>query len=301
MQTARSLEQVQPYRGRFAPSPSGDLHFGSLITALASFLDARKNKGVWLVRLEDIDPPREREGASQMILRTLEALGLEWDEKVVYQSHQSLFYQEKIDLLLSHNKSYYCRCTRAQIKAIGGVYLGHCRQAKHNKNNAAIRLVNDYAVSDYHDLIQQKIDCPIDFSQEDFIIKRKDGLFAYQLAVVADDIYQGITHVIRGCDLLESTVRQLSLYHIFAAKAPEFGHIPLAITEHGCKLSKQNNAPSIATQVPQNALIQALTFLGQHPPAELRCCSVSEIIQWAILHWQRDLIPQKKTIFAPQK
>lgn len=301
MQIERPLDQVQPYRGRFAPSPSGYLHFGSLITALASFLDARKNQGIWLVRLEDIDPPREKKGASQMILRTLEAFGLEWDEQVLYQSQQSCLYDEKINLLISHNKSYYCQCTRAQIKAIGGNYLGHCRGANHNKNNAAIRLVNDHAISSYYDLVQQKIDCSIDFSQEDFIIKRKDGLFAYQLAVVVDDIFQGITHVIRGCDLLESTVRQLSLYKIFSATAPKFGHIPLAITEQGYKLSKQNNAPSIDIEYPQNALIQALNFLGQDPPGELRHSPVNEVIQWAILHWQRDLIPPKKTIFAPSQ
>ncbi len=141
MEIKRAQDKVLPYRGRFAPSPSGYLHFGSLLTALASFLDARQHNGTWLVRIEDIDPPREKKGASQLILKALEAFGLEWDEKVLYQSKQSHLYQEKLATLLANNQSYYCQCTRAQIKAMGGIYLGHCRTAKHGHQMAAMRVI----------------------------------------------------------------------------------------------------------------------------------------------------------------
>jgi len=296
MQIKRSQDMVQPYRGRFAPSPSGYLHFGSLITALASFLDARKNNGTWLVRIEDIDPPREKRGASKVILNTLEAYGLEWDEEILYQSKQSELYQEKLATLFKNHQSYYCQCTRAQIKALGGAYLGQCKQRNHGAELAAIRLINDNAVSNYQDLIQGKINCAAEFSNEDFIIFRKDGLFAYQLAVVIDDDFQGITDVIRGCDLLESTVRQKSLFQILNKTAPQFGHIPLAVTSQGYKLSKQNNAPAINIKQPQISLIKALEFLGQQPPKELLTCSAKEIIHWATQHWQRNLIPKQTEI-----
>jgi len=294
--TKRSQAKQLAYRGRFAPSPSGYLHFGSLITALASFLDARKNNGTWLVRIEDIDPPREKLGASKIILNTLEAYGLEWDEEILYQSSQSALYLEKLTALFDNQQSYYCQCTRAEIKAIGGTYLGHCRNKNLSRELAAIRVINDAPVSEYHDLIQQQVKCAANFSNEDFSIFRKDGLFAYQLAVVVDDIFQNITHVMRGCDLLESTVRQLSLYQIFSAVPPKFAHIPLAVTAKGFKLSKQNDAPAIDRKKPQPSLCQALEFLGQNPPKELSFSSVNEIISWAIHHWQRDLVPRKKEI-----
>jgi len=296
VQIKRSQDTVKPYRGRFAPSPSGYLHFGSLITALASFLDARKNNGTWLVRIEDIDPPREKAGASKVILNTLEAYGLEWDEDILYQSTQSELYRDKLATLFNNNQSYYCRCTRAQIKAIGGTYLGYCKSKNHNAELAAIRLINNNAVSNYQDLIQGQVNCSAEFSNEDFIIFRKDGLFAYQLAVVIDDVFQGITDVIRGCDLLESTVRQLSLFQILNKATPRFGHIPLAVTTQGYKLSKQNNAPAINLKQPQMSLIKALVFLGQQPPKELSACSTKDIILWATQHWQRDLIPKQTEI-----
>ncbi len=296
MQIVRPTDKDVPYRGRFAPSPSGHLHFGSLITALASFLDARKNRGTWLVRIEDIDPPREQKGASQIILSTLEAFGLEWDGEVLFQSQQTHLYEEQLAALMTNQRSYYCHCTRAQIKAMGGTYLGDCRRADRHKSNAAIRIINDQQINDSQDLIQNNIVCANGFAQEDFIIKRRDGLYAYQLAVVIDDIYQGITHVIRGCDLLESTIRQLCLFNILQTAPPQYGHIPLAITDRGYKLSKQNNAPAIDVKHPQGALMQALCFLGQNPPLALGDCSVNEIIQWAIIHWQRALIPKKQKI-----
>lgn len=301
----RPLEpkKVHQYRGRFAPSPSGLLHFGSLIAALASFLDAkafvndRGEHGKWLIRIEDIDLPREKKGASSAILTTLEAFGLHWDEKALYQSTQSQYYRDILSSLEQQNLSYYCQCTRSQIKAIGGIYQGQCRTANCHSTDSAIRLINQYGLHQFKDIFQGDVVCNKALANEDFIIHRKDGLFAYQLAVVADDIAQGITHVVRGCDLLEPTARQLTLFQTLNSSflpctTPQYGHIPLAITSEGYKLSKQNKAPAINNANPQPALVAALKFLGQAPMPELTCASVEEIIQWAINNWQRHRVPK---------
>ena len=291
------------YRGRFAPSPSGLLHFGSLIAALASFLDAkafvndRGMHGKWLIRIEDIDPPREYKGASSAILTTLEAFGLHWDETVLYQSSQSQYYRDILSNLAQQNLSYFCQCTRAQIKSIGGIYQGHCRTLNCQATSSATRLINQYGLHQFNDIFQGDVFCNKALANEDFIIHRKDGLFAYQLAVVADDIAQGITHVVRGCDLLEPTARQLTLFQtlnnsFLACSTPQYGHVPLAITNEGYKLSKQNKAPAINNANPQPALVAALSFLGQAPLPELIGASVEEIIQWAINNWQRHSVPK---------
>ena len=303
-QNKRPLEpaKLANYRGRFAPSPSGLLHFGSLIAALASYLDAKAfindngEQGQWLVRIEDIDPPREQAGASQAILKTLEAFGMHWDEQVLYQSKQSEYYQDILSSLHKQQLSYYCQCTRAQIKAIGGIYQGHCRSENYQAQGSAIRLVNHYGLHQFYDLFQGNVSCDKALANEDFIIHRKDGLFAYQLAVVADDIAQDINHVVRGCDLLEPTARQLTLYkalstNMFNCATPQYGHIPLAVASKGFKLSKQNKATAIDNNKPQPTLIAALEFLGQAPKAELFYGSIEEIIQWAIDNWQRDKVP----------
>lgn len=284
------------YRGRFAPSPSGLLHFGSLISALASYLHAKSQQGQWLLRIEDIDPPREQAGASSEILKTLEAFGLCWDEEVLYQSKQSQIYLDVLAQLFQQKKSYYCQCTRAQIKAAGGIYQGHCQSLNHPPLNSAVRLNNPIGQYQYDDLVQGHVVCDQALAQEDFILLRKDGLFAYQLAVVVDDIYQGISHVIRGCDLLEPTARQLSFYQVLDCQSPQYGHIPLAVTSQGYKLSKQNKAPAINNQRPQPALLSALTFLGQQPPPELISSNVDDIIQWAIKHWSLAKVPKKQQI-----
>jgi glutamyl-Q tRNA(Asp) synthetase len=297
------IEKSCLYRGRFAPSPSGLLHFGSLIAALASFLDAKSFKnnngdyGKWLIRIEDIDPPREQSGASSAILKTLEAFGLHWDETVLYQSTQSEYYRDVLANLSRHELSYYCQCTRGQIKAQGGIYQGHCRSLQHQEKNSATRLINHYGLYQFNDIFQNDVVCDQALANEDFIIHRKDGLFAYQLAVVADDIAQNITHIIRGCDLLEPTARQLTLFQtlndsFLKCTIPQYGHVPLAVTSEGFKLSKQNKAPAIDNAKPQPALIAALSFLGQAPDVKLVDASVEEIIQWAIKHWQRKSVPQ---------
>lgn len=284
------------YRGRFAPSPSGLLHFGSLIAALASYLDAKHNNGQWLLRIEDIDPPREQSGASSEILKTLESYGLHWDEDVLYQSQQSAIYHEVLAELAEQKLSYYCRCTRAQIKAQGGIYQGQCKNLAQPANNSAIRINNTVGISQYNDLIQTQVTCDTKLAQEDFIVVRKDGLFAYQLAVVVDDIYQNISHVIRGCDLLEPTARQLSFYQILQHNAPKFGHFPLAVSKPGFKLSKQNSAPAIDKNNPLPSLFSALVFLGQHPPNGLQTASVDELLTWAITHWSIAQVPKSQEI-----
>ncbi len=286
------------YRGRFAPSPSGLLHFGSLVTALASYLDAKHNNGTWLVRIEDIDPPREQQGAATHILKTLEAYGMHWDEEVLYQSQQTALYNEVLYHLAEQQLSYRCNCTRADIKALGGVYQAHCRNLAVTNKHSSIRLINSVATDQYADIIQGNVSCNPTLAAEDFIIYRKDGLFAYQLAVVIDEIHQGISHIIRGCDLIEPTARQLSFFKIIQAQCPQYGHVPLVVTQAGYKLSKQNKAPAIDIKKPQHSLMQALEFLGQKPPQELISYSVERIIQWAIAHWSIDKIAKKTEIMV---
>ncbi len=284
------------YRGRFAPSPSGFLHFGSLIAALASFLDAKANNGLWLVRIEDIDPPREQMGASADILKTLDAYGLHWDEEVLYQSKQSALYQEVLAYLKEQKLSYACQCTRAEIKKTGGIYQGQCKTLNLVETNNAIRLINKFGISKYQDLIQGNVQCDKALAQEDFIIHRKDGLFAYQLAVTVDDIFQNISHVVRGCDLLEPTARQLTFFATLNCLAPQYAHVPLAVNSAGYKLSKQNKATAIDVKSPQTALVAALNFLGQQPPSELEAESKEAIITWAIKNWHLNKVPKQQQI-----
>jgi glutamyl-Q tRNA(Asp) synthetase len=292
-----STNQQRPrYRGRFAPSPSGALHFGSLVAALASFLDAKHHQGLWLVRIEDIDPPRAQAGADLDILNTLEQFGLHWDEPVLYQSQQTDYYQSYLQQLAHQGLSYFCQCSRADIKAIGGIYQGHCRTLRLGASNHAIRLCNRSKLSSFNDLLLGHYQGDKTLASEDFILKRKDGLFAYQLAVVLDDMAQQINHVIRGADLLEPTLRQLSFFNILQQQAPAYGHVPLVINGQGYKLSKQNRAPALNKARPQPELIAALTLLGQQPPAQLHYASVAEIIHWASINWSRTNVPKRSSL-----
>ncbi|MCL1076665.1 tRNA glutamyl-Q(34) synthetase GluQRS [Parashewanella spongiae] len=249
------------YLGRFAPSPSGSLHFGSLVAALGSYLRARSVNGKWLLRIEDIDPPREVAGAADDIMRTLEAFGLYWDETALYQSQRIDAYEAQLEQLRLNNQAYYCQCTRKQIKAMGGVYDGRCFETR--SAQGAIRVRNSAGVSQFNDMLKGQVNTDAHFAKEDFIIKRSDGLQAYQLAVVLDDAYQGITEVVRGSDLLEVTCRQLSLYQIFELSAPNWIHLPLACTKPGFKLSKQNSATAVDAKHPHESLQLALQFLNQ--------------------------------------
>ncbi len=255
------------YVGRFAPSPSGSLHFGSLVAALGSYLRARSQNGQWLLRVEDIDPPREVPGAADDILYTLERFGLEWDGNVLYQSQRLDAYEAYLQHLLADEQAYYCQCTRKQIKAMGGTYDGRCGRLIEPLKQGAIRIRNQAAVARFNDLLMGEVTTDQAFAGEDFIIKRSDGLYAYQLAVVMDDAFQGITEVVRGADLLEATVRQIILYQQFGLQQPTWLHLPLASLEPGFKLSKQNHATPVDPKSPQKALQAALAFLGQQPVA----------------------------------
>lgn len=258
-----------PYIGRFAPSPSGPLHFGSLVAAVGSFLRARAMGGQWLVRIEDIDPPREVPGSSDDILRTLVAYGLEWDGEVFYQSQRLDAYQARLDSLMANDLAYYCQCTRKQIHAMGGTYDGRCGALETPLESGAIRVRNTIGIDKFQDTLMGEIHLDKAFANEDFIIKRSDGLYAYQLAVVMDDAFQQITEVVRGCDLLETSCRQESLFALFGLTPPTWLHLPLVCTTPGMKLSKQNHAPAIDIAQPQASLNAALQFLGQ-PQVEPR-------------------------------
>lgn len=286
----------RPYIGRFAPSPSGPLHFGSLVAALGSFLQARSQQGHWLVRIEDIDPPREMAGASSLILQTLEAHGLHWDGEPMFQSRRHARYDEIIEQLYRAGALYWCRCTRREIMASGGLYNGHCRELGLSPQGCAARLRQPHPVYRFDDVLQGEIVVPAGLAEEDFIVRRRDGLYAYNLAVVVDDMDSGITEIVRGADLLEPTVRQIALYQTLGATVPGWVHLPLAVLADGNKLSKQNHAPALALDDVRPALWQALAFLGQCPPPELREGAVEEIIAWAIAHWRLAQVPHQQKI-----
>lgn len=279
--------------GRFAPSPSGELHFGSLIAALGSYLDARAQHGRWLVRIEDIDPPREVPGAASAILQQLDHYGLHWDGEVLWQSQRHEAYREALRWLQQHRQSYFCRCSRSRIQQTGGYYDGHCRDASYGPENAALRLRQHHPVYQFHDLLRGDVVADAALAQEDFIIHRRDGLFAYNLAVVVDDHFQGVTEVVRGADLIEPTVRQIALYEQFSWPAPAWLHLPLALNPDGNKLSKQNHAPPLPTGDPRPTLVNALRFLGQTVSTGWQDLSLSQLLEQAIAVWDRRSIPRQ--------
>lgn len=286
------------YIGRFAPSPSGDLHFGSLIAALGSYLQARAQRGVWLVRIEDLDPPREVPGAAARILQQLENYGLEWDGEVLWQSQRHEAYRAALDQLQQQGRSYYCTCPRRRIQQRGGLYDGHCRELLHGPEQAAMRLKVDNPVLTFHDRLRGHVQTDPLLAQEDFIIHRRDGLFAYNLAVVVDDHFQGITEVVRGADLIEPTVRQITLYQQFGWHAPHHLHLPLAINHDGNKLSKQNHAPPLPAGDPRPSLVQALRFLGQTPGDDWRDLTAAALLRQAIIDWQQAKIPRNNAMLT---
>ncbi|WP_052878834.1 tRNA glutamyl-Q(34) synthetase GluQRS [Vibrio coralliirubri] len=280
------------YIGRFAPSPSGPLHFGSLVAALGSYFQAKSNQGKWLVRMEDLDPPREMAGAADLILKTLEAYHLFWDGEVVYQSQRHDLYQAQIDQWVADNQAYYCQCTRKQIKALGGFYNGHCRDVGLiDSGEQAVRLCMDFPVESFDDVRHGTIQIPKALAAEDFIIKRRDGLFAYNLAVVLDDIDQGVTEVVRGADLIEPTGRQVSLYKTLKQKTVSYLHLPLATDGLGNKLSKQNHATAIDLDNPKPTLLNAMRFLGFDIPTALYEASMDEILLWGCQQWNVSQLP----------
>ncbi|MGF6565002.1 tRNA glutamyl-Q(34) synthetase GluQRS [Kosakonia cowanii] len=279
------------YIGRFAPSPSGELHFGSLIAALGSYLQARAQHGIWRVRIEDIDPPREVPGAAETILCQLEYYGLHWDGEVLWQSRRHEAYREVLARLHREGLSYFCTCTRARIQSVGGFYDGHCRTLNHGPENAAVRLLQRQPVLEFTDRLRGRIVAEEKLAREDFIIHRRDGLFAYNLAVVVDDHFQGVTEIVRGADLIAPTVRHLSLYQQLGWPAPEYVHLPLALNEQGDKLSKQNHAPALPEGDPRPVLIRALQFMNQDVTKEWQDLSLEDLLEKAVANWSLSRVP----------
>lgn len=279
--------------GRFAPSPTGPLHFGSLVAACASYLDARSNQGRWLVRMEDLDKPREQAGASDAILRALKVFGFEWDGEIVWQSQRTSVYQDILDQLKQMGLVYPCGCSRQEIRASarigvdGPIYPGFCRDGlKNGKQPRAWRLRVDAREMCFTDRLQGRICQDLAAEVGDFVVKRADGLFAYQLAVVVDDAEQGVTDVVRGADLLDSTPRQMLLQQHLGYDTPNYAHIPVATDASGLKLSKQNHAPALSLSNINQQLIQAFEFIGLESQLFAANMSRDELWQNAIEHWQ---------------
>jgi glutamyl-Q tRNA(Asp) synthetase len=282
------------YRGRFAPSPSGPMHFGSLVAALGSYLQARSQHGSWQVRIDDIDPPREVKGAAQDILLTLQAYGLNWDGEVIYQSHNSQSYENALSQLTEQQLCYACACSRKIIRQSGGLYRGTCRNKQLPKINHALRINlhnMTHPVTHFDDQLQGSIVLDNQQATEDFIVRRKEGLYAYNLATVIDDINQGITEIVRGADLLNTTGKQITLYQLLNKPPPRYLHLPVAVTAPGNKLSKQNHALAISKGSPRPTLLAALNFLGHTVPQEIALKNHFEILKWAIQNWSLDKLP----------
>lgn len=299
------MPATTPYCGRFAPSPTGALHFGSLVAATACYLDARSNNGKWLIRMEDIDPPREVPGAADDILRTLEAFGFEWDGPILYQSQRASAYHTAIAQLLQQGDAYPCACSRKEIAQQGqpgiegAIYPGTCRTGLPAGREArSFRLLTHGKPINFIDRIQGKVRQSLIHDVGDFIIQRTDGLFAYQLAVVVDDAWQGVTHIVRGGDLILSTPRQLHLQTLLGYPAPNYAHIPLAVDNAGHKLSKQAKSLPVDKKAPIPALLAALHFLHQPLPEE-EPTTLYDFWQWALTTWDIKRVPQHRTQLLP--
>jgi len=285
------------YRGRFAPSPTGPLHFGSLVTALASYLQARTNAGAWLLRIDDLDQTRMVAGMDSLILQTLEVFGFEWDEQVSYQSQTVSAYQNALQQLQEKGLTYACQCTRSQIKATartgleGPVYPDTCRElGLPDTGSRAIRLRTDDSPIAFDDGIYGRQQQRLHQDIGDFVIRRADGYFAYQLAVVVDDHLAGITDILRGADLLASTARQIHLQRLLGYQEPRYLHVPLVLDEAGRKLSKSDKAFPVDINNPTKSLLAAWQFLNQPAPPSDFGLSLPAFWQWATTHWHPGLV-----------
>ena len=294
------MQSCPRYRGRFAPSPTGLLHAGSLLAALGSYLQARSHHGQWLLRIEDLDTPRVVPGAADQILSTLEHFGFEWDGPVVRQSERTALYTSAVEALAARNLLYPCSCSRKELAAAARVsdvdandepyYPGNCRNGPRRADAPlALRLRTPDRELRFTDGLQG--DCTHNVAREvgDFVVRRRDGLHAYQLAVVVDDAAQGITEVVRGCDLLSSTPRQMLLQEALGLPHPRYLHLPLLVEADGRKLAKSSHSVPVAAADAGRQLHAILTGLGQEPPAELSRGQPTEVMKWAIGNW--DLAP----------
>lgn len=299
------MESRPGYIGRFAPSPTGPLHFGSLVAAAGSYFDARSNNGKWLLRIEDVDRPRTVAGATESILASLERFGFEWDGEIVRQSRRDEAYAAAFERLKADGHAFPCACTRREIAdsslARDGsrVYPGTCRNGLPAGRTARAWRARVRGTIAFEDAVQGTQREDLETELGDFVIRRADGLFAYQLAVVVDDFDAGVTHVVRGADLLDSTGRQIYLQRLLGYPTPVYAHLPVAANAAGEKLSKQTHARGLDGSRPHAALLAAISFLGQNPPDALAAEPLAEIHRWAIANWSPGRIPRCRVMKAP--
>ncbi|MDA1343346.1 MAG: tRNA glutamyl-Q(34) synthetase GluQRS [Proteobacteria bacterium] len=294
------------YIGRFAPSPTGPLHTGSLFTAVASYLDARHHQGKWLLRIDDLDTPRNKGDSVAATLKTLEAFGLYWDSSVYYQSQHLDDYATFLVALAQSQLTYRCICSRKLLANLPSnessntqysIYPSICRHKSISPDAPhAIRIKTSDCTLSFNDKLQGTISHNLAKQYGDFILKRKDGIIAYQFAVVVDDYLQGINYVVRGCDLLAETPKQIYLQQLLGFPTPAYMHAPVIVDQHGYKLSKQTLATAVDTQSPNITLFGLLVLLKQNPPDSLFGGSVSELLGWAIIHWRTDELALCSTI-----
>ncbi|NOY62944.1 MAG: tRNA glutamyl-Q(34) synthetase GluQRS [Gammaproteobacteria bacterium] len=285
--------------GRFAPSPTGPLHFGSLVAAVASYAQAKSQGGRWLLRIEDIDPPREVAGASDEILRALEHYGFEWDGEVCYQSRRHLAYEAALEQLYQHRWVYPCRCSRKMVRQLSerGIYPGTCRHAAPAEAGSfpfqgyAMRVLSAGPVRSFRDVVQGDVSEDLQREVGDFVVRRADGLWAYQLAIVVDDAEQGVTEVVRGADLLASTARQIHLQHLLGYPSPSYFHLPVVMGDNGEKLSKQGGAPALTAGDSLPVLIRALGFLNQPLFGLESAADLQQFWLEVFKRWQADRVP----------
>jgi glutamyl-Q tRNA(Asp) synthetase len=291
------------YVGRFAPSPTGPLHIGSLTTAVASFLHARQSSGEWLVRIEDIDPPREAPGAVDGILRTLEAFELPWDRAVEYQSRRLAAYSATVGALLANGAAFRCVCSRSAVRAAnaddGARYPGTCRAKAVSGKRTAVRVRVDPGALSFVDGLQGAIEAELSATTGDYVIWRRDGLPAYHLAVVLDDAEQGVTTVVRGVDLLESTAAHLHLQRVLGLPAPRYFHTPVIVNPLRQKLSKQTGAAPVEGNAAAATARRVLGLLGLAVPRALAGARPSELWSWAIAHWRIEALAGARELAEP--
>ena len=284
--------------GRFAPSPSGPLHFGSLIAATASYLNVKsKENGQWLLRIEDVDTQRSQKGTTETIIHSLEDYGFEWDGAISYQSQRSELYKQALDSI--GESTYPCSCTRKSLMATTDnysyIYPGLCRNGMRNieAEKYSTRVKTNQTPFCFTDLCQTGEFCQnINKEIGDFILKRTDGLWAYQLAVVVDDALQGVTEVVRGADLFDNTPRQIYLQGLLGYSTPDYLHFPVVVDNNGKKLSKQNRSPEVSSNQKQETLLSTLEFLGQKPPKGSEFSSLNDLWAWALANWNAKNIPK---------
>lgn len=306
MNTLVNTCTTTPYCGRFAPSPTGPLHFGSLVAAVGSYLQARTHGGKWRVRMEDVDGARTLPGADAAILRALESFEFEWDGPVIYQSQRHAVYAAALEQLQRRHAVYPCACSRREVAdsslvgVDGPIYPGTCRTGlPAGRAGRAWRVRTQATVIDFHDGLQGNIRHALATDTGDFVVQRADGFYAYQLAVVVDDAAQGITEVVRGLDILHSTARQIHLQRLLALPAVSYLHLPIAVNTRGEKLSKQTGAAPLNPREAVITLIRVLDFLGQRPSPELNACGLGDVWRWAVANWQVANIPTTPILVVP--